>query len=66
MTQLFPVTVPTGTPIGIAQANGLLPSEVQLTGFGTPNPTLLSLLSNGTVSASALFSTVTTGQYGGN
>jgi hypothetical protein len=65
MTILNPIVVPAGTTILAAQSDALLPSQVQI-GASNPNPTLLSLLSNGTLSASALFSTVTTGQYGGN
>lgn len=65
MTQLFPIVVPAGATILAAQSDALLPSQVQI-GSSNPNPTLMSLLSNGTVSASALFSSVTTGAYGGS
>lgn len=66
MTILSTISVPAGTTMGVAQSLALLPDQAQLTGFNTLNLSLLSLLSNGTVSASALFSTVTTGAYGGN
>ena len=65
MTILATITVPAGTSILAAQSNGLLPSQVQV-GSSNPNPTIMSLLSNGTLSANALFSSISTGQYGGN
>ncbi len=65
MTILNPIVVPPNTTIGAAMSAGLLPDQVQAGGVG-PNPTIMSQLSNGTLSMSALYSSITTGQYGGN
>jgi hypothetical protein len=61
-----------GTTILAAMANGSLPAQTQVTGFGNGavNPTIASLISNGTVSPAALASTLTYASpscnYGGN
>ncbi len=78
----FPVLPPPpGVPafIGIApnstilaaMANGSLPAQTQVTNFGVGgvNPTIASLISNGTVNPSALASTLSFAancNYGGN
>ncbi len=65
MTILNPIVVPPNTTLAAAMSAGLLPDQVQI-GSSGPNPTLLSQLSNGTLSMAALYTSVTTGQYGGS
>jgi hypothetical protein len=63
--------VPAGMTILAALTSGLVPAQIQVSGFGTGavNPTLASLISDGLVNPSALYSTLSIANpavYGGN